>query len=222
MQPGDCKDCKGWEYKHFPDWQRIVCERSASLLTRLKSGALCTRKTSLDTRLAHGELFVDLTPASCPYFAGNYRGCPRSQCLTGYAVGIKSDKRVGCPPAMVAWEMAAFQKAIGDAVTALDAASLLEDLAADDKRANAIVAVAALFELFLRIHPYANGNGHAARLIVIAILGRCGFWPQRFYIEPRPGAADFLFGSDDPYTAAIAATRDGNREPLEQFILEMM
>lgn len=63
-------------------------------------------------------------------------------------------------------------------------------------------------EWFLRIHPYANGNGHAARIIVIAMLGRYGYWPSNWTIEPRPSAL--------PYDAMITQQRGGNPAFCEQ------
>ena len=79
----------------------------------------------------------------------------------------------------------------------------------------ATVAVAcAVFELFLRIHPYLNGNGHAGRFVLWAILSRYGYWPGRFRIDPRP--------PDPPYSELIVKYRNGVKEPLEQFVLHAL
>jgi len=75
-----------------------------------------------------------------------------------------------------------------------------------------LIAVACrIFELLLRIHPYVNGNGHAARFCLWAILGRYNYWPTQWPIEPRP--------NDPHYIPLIVAYRNGNREPLERYIL---
>jgi Fic family protein len=69
-----------------------------------------------------------------------------------------------------------------------------------------------VFEVFLRIHPYANGNGHAARFLIWCLLSRYGYWPKGWPIEPRP--------PDPPYTHLISEYRNGNWEPLEEFVLK--
>jgi Fic family protein len=74
-----------------------------------------------------------------------------------------------------------------------------------------VVVACMVFELFLRIHPYANGNGHAARFCTWAILGAFGYWPERWPIEPRP--------PDPPYTQLLVDYRNGNRVPLERYLL---
>jgi Fic family protein len=112
--------------------------------------------------------------------------------------------------------MKALEKLLSSAIHQLDADKQrpLVDLSDEDRRANAVALVSALFEQFLRIHPFANGNGHAARLLLIAMLGRSGYWLQRFRIEPRP--------PEPTYSEAIKASRDGNRAPLEQFVLSLL
>ena len=75
----------------------------------------------------------------------------------------------------------------------------------------AVVLACQVFELVLRIHPYVNGNWHVARFVLLAILGRYGYWPRDLTIDPRPGYPDYL--------AMIIAYRDGNPRPLEEFIL---
>jgi hypothetical protein len=47
--------------------------------------------------------------------------------------------------------------------------------------------------------------------LVWAILGRYGYWPERFRLDPRP---------DHPsYTQAILDYRNGNKDPLENYLL---
>jgi Fic family protein len=63
-----------------------------------------------------------------------------------------------------------------------------------------------VFDLFLQVHPYANGNGHVARFIMWALLGRYGFWPVRWPIEPRL--------KDPEYISMLLRHRNGDRRPF--------
>jgi Fic family protein len=105
-------------------------------------------------------------------------------------------------------------KNISDGIAALDEAGRLPNaqLSPNEKVLFAVVFACRVFETFLRVHPFANGNGHAARFLIWAILGRYGYWPTNWPIEPRP--------PDPPYTNLIMMHRNGNREPLERFVLQ--
>ncbi len=70
---------------------------------------------------------------------------------------------------------------------------------------------AAAFVYFLEIHPYADGNGHMARMMLIVILARFDIFLARWPIDPRP--------PDPPYSDLIARYRNGDRTGLELFIL---
>ncbi|MFC5351466.1 MULTISPECIES: Fic family protein [Azospirillum] len=80
-----------------------------------------------------------------------------------------------------------------------------------EKLYRSVRTVAALFVYFLEVHPYANGNGHMARFILIALLRRYGLFLSRWPIHPRP--------ADPPYSKCIALYRDGHPIHLEKFIL---
>jgi Fic family protein len=86
-------------------------------------------------------------------------------------------------------------------LAALDANILLSP----EQRLRYLVALAAhVFVAFLTIHPYANGNGHAARLIVWSVFGRYGHWPKNWPVEPRP--------TDPSYLQLIVLHRDAASE----------
>jgi hypothetical protein len=76
-----------------------------------------------------------------------------------------------------------------------------------------LVSLLCLFlELFLTIHPYANGNGHCGRLIVWIILVRYGFIPTNWPLDAKPPAP--------AYAKAISAYRDKNKLPLETLLMQ--
>ena len=107
------------------------------------------------------------------------------------------------------------EKVIRQSIASLDVGWEIPNakLTEDEKLLYSVASICRIFEKFLRIHPYANGNGHAARFIVWAVLGRFGYWPIRCPVEPKP---------DPPYTELIVTYRNGDTEPLEKFILSCL
>jgi fido (protein-threonine AMPylation protein) len=204
------KDCPGWEYDDVNGARDLIKGRAAAVLLRLRQDKVECTNTASETRTVHTELFQGLTPARCDYFAGHYRG-EDFRCLKNYRVQIAADPMVGRDPDTVIADVAGLAAIIQEGIADLDAFA-----AAGRSRPALLVhlvrVAARVFQIFLTIHPYANGNGHAARVLVCAILGRYGFWPSRWTVEPRP--------ADPPYSPAIAAHRRGKTEPLEKFLLD--
>jgi hypothetical protein len=203
-------DCPAWEYAAHPNRATIIPARVSRILVTLASGAVDTSSVATDTRPAHDQIFRELTPDRCEYYAGHYRG-EQFRCLVFYPVSVPADPRVGSPPSAVAFLMQELNNQIRIGLTALDANVLLTT----EQRLRYLVALASqAFVAFLTIHPYANGNGHAGRLIVWSILGRYGHWPKRWPVEPRP--------PDPPYSNLIVLHRNGNKEPLELYLLQTL
>jgi len=59
-------------------------------------------------------------------------------------------------------------------IAALDYATTGEDLRFGESADGGSVSQCRVFELFLRIHPYANGNDHVARFVVWGVLRSLG------------------------------------------------
>jgi hypothetical protein len=80
------------------------------------------------------------------------------------------------------------------------------------QRATYVVAFACrIFVEFLTIHPYANGNGHAARFCLVAILQRYGLLLTGWSIDPRPSP---------PYSELIFRHRRNEPHLLERAVLQ--
>lgn len=207
-------DCPDWEYEHHPLRQELLPSRTQEILRRLRLGTIDTLATAADSRPVHGFLFTGLTPTSCPYYAGHYRG-ELFHCLRYYGVKIRSDPRVGYPPEEVQHAMEQMEDRVRKGIGLLDAIHRLPEaqFPKAEKLVFTAVFAASVFEPWLRIHPYANGNGHAARFIVWAILGRYEYWPNQWPIDPRP---------DPPYGDALVRYRNGEREPLERLIIQSL
>ena len=208
-------DCPKWEYDNHPQREPILKTEIKSLLLDLRKRNIDSVHTAADTRVIHKRLFCNLTPPDASYYAGHYRG-EEFSCLKFNKVGIRGDPRVGYAPHLVPGHMMDLFRVIRASMVGLDSGFLLphSQLPMRDKILYAVIAVCKVFEQFLRIHPYVNGNGHAARFIIWAMLGRYGIWPIRFPVDPRP--------SDPPYTDCITAYRRGDPQPLERFVFQCL
>ena len=206
------QDCPAWEYSTHPQRNRLLPQRSTSLLLDLRRGDIEIFSLCCDTRPTHLYLFNGLTPPECPYYAGHYRG-ELFRCLEFYEVHVPGDQRVGENSSIVLISMNVMAQVIRDGITALDVANGLPNSHVPrwQKIYYLVVFSCRVFVEFLRIHPYANGNGHIGRFLIWGLLGRYGIWPRQWPLDKRP--------QDPPYSNLISEYRSGNREPLERFVL---
>lgn len=206
MYPPDCPE---WEYEDHPDRAAVLPRHCRELLLWLLDNQRKSENAACDTRPSHKQLFEELTPIGYEYYAGNYRGS-KYRCLEWYAVTVRDDPRVGLPPGAVAAAMLRCGAQLSEACRMLDEVHALPDhrCGPEYKLVATVRVVCAFLEDFLRVHPYANGNGHAARFAAWAILWRYGYWPRRWPLDERPD-----------YCELLTQYRDGYRDPLQQFVL---
>ena len=206
-------DCPPWEYRDHADSSRLIQDKLQQLLVRLRSARGDTLGVVADTRRLHRHLFLELTPTGYDYYAGNYRGSDL-RCLEYCPVTVPSDPRVGYLPQHVSSAMRRLGDALRSGIAGLDEGFALPNakLPRQTKLHFLVVFASRMFVQFLTIHPYVNGNGHIARLMVWAVLGRYGYWPKQWPIEPR---------TEDPqYVETIRAYRSGQPQQLEHYILK--
>jgi Fic family protein len=137
---------------------------------------------------------------------GEFRGPPR---LTG--IGAEIGAHRGTPSKDVAEQTQRFIEVAQTLLTALDKRFPADDLDAldiDGLRAVAEAAAWAHCE-WVRIHPFANGNGRTSRLIGNSILVRYGL-PPVFRLRPRP---------DGDYAAAAAAAMRGDHLQMTAYVI---
>jgi hypothetical protein len=125
------------------------------------------------------------------------------------AVMIPADPRVGVPANTVLERMTRLSASIRDGIAILD--RQVPITTKDHKRI--LFFICSVFVNFLTVHPYLNGNGHAARVILWCILRRYGFWPL-WQIDVHP--------PDPPYSELISRYRSGEKGPLEQYVLQWL
>ena len=204
-------DCPVFEYKHHPAYPDLLRNRTACLLQELRAGLIDTMETARDTRKVHLRLFANMTPDGHDYFAGHYRG-EDYRCLRNHPIYVGPD--TGWEPNTVPIRMNAFSKSVSEAIAALDAAVTIPaaQISRGEKLLHSVRVACMIFAHLCQIHPYANGNGHAARFCVWAILVRYGYWLAGWPIDPSP--------PDPPYTHLVRAYLSGDRDPLERQVLQ--
>jgi Fic family protein len=155
-------------------------------------------------------MFEKLTPAGEEYLAGNYRGAD-FKCLKFLSVSIADHP--GEKPELVKKKMDELAYRISSSVSRLDAMKSKQGKTVSEQEAAVVVVACNLFVTLSIVHPFANGNGHAGRLLLWAFLGRFGYWPKRWWTvdeRPIPNAE---------YAHLIAEYRAGRRAGLEQQVL---
>jgi hypothetical protein len=208
--------CPAWEYKDTPDCETVLRVRTAQIMRAVYYADPITMiRIIRDTRRVHELFFAGLTPTGFEYYAGNYRGSDHI-CLRSYEVMIAGDPRVGHLPGLVSRSMSEFIVEAQDTLSEIDRLYRISEnaLSKAGKLIRCAQLLAALFVYFLEIHPYANGNGHMGRLILIAGFRRQGLFVLGWPLHPRP--------ADPPYSDAIKQYRSGNKAPLERFILSCL
>jgi fido (protein-threonine AMPylation protein) len=206
------RGCPGWEYNKHASYPTALRAVLNDLLIELDASRLEAAVYGPDTRRIHDRLFKALTPRGYEYYAGHYRGSV--SCLRGYEVHPHGDPTTKYAPSADVEDLTEqLAVRIRQGLSELDRLWSQHDwVVSPQAKLVSIVAVAAeIFSVFLLIHPYADGNGHAARFIVWTLLQRYGFRPVRWTIDPRPTGL--------PYIDALRMFRAGNRAPLQQAII---
>ena len=133
-----------------------------------------------------------------PRHVGAFRGEPGLE-----RTGVKVGRLWGVHPSNVAQELRKFEQKLQAAVSRFDEALPIgNDLSGDE--VDAVIDLCAWAHAeWVRIHPFANGNGRTARLWANYLAMRYGL-PPFVSLRPRP---------DDGYEAAGARAMRGRWEP---------
>ncbi len=148
-----------------------------------------------------------------PYYAGEVRDTdPAFPELIGYEVMVGSAQ--GIPSADVPAALAAFEAGMQVVATQLDARLPVGTRPANAVDLRAVLVAAAIAHgEWIRIHPFANGNGRTARLWANWVVVRYGL-PVFISLRPRP--AGLL------YAGAAAASMRGDHGPMATAFLDML
>jgi fido (protein-threonine AMPylation protein) len=197
------EDPPGFEVVIEANVKRVLEEIASSVPTRLPP-------TVDRARYWHRELYEGI-PRPVDYYAGEIRDSDaRFPELIGYEVEVSGAP--GVPSAMVPAALERFQAAAQAASARLDAEidpSSPETAALTSVQLHGVFTLCAfLHGEWVRIHPFANGNGRTARLWANWGALRYGL-PPFVTVKPRPG---------HPYAAAgMASMRGDHRVALAVF-----
>jgi hypothetical protein len=130
-------------------------------------------------RIWQQTLMRGLTPPN-PVYVGRFRG---EAGLEG--IGVRIGQYSGTPSQSVAGELQTFERALQRAIAALDRAIEPGQVPNADQLAAVIDLCAWAHSGWVRIHPFANGNGRTARLWANYIAMRYDL-PAFVRLRPRP------------------------------------
>jgi Fic/DOC family len=191
-----------------PSWQEddpenlpLIQGNVAQLITELSTTAAdrvlltCEELCRWHTRLYAG---CEVPVAG---YVGHLRGDPVVKELIDYEVGLGARledgnlEKMGVWARQVADEIDAVLAGLGAVFAELDARLPVGKSPTTPEEVLAVISFAALAHgECLRAHPFANGNGRIARLLVAFICLRYGL-PMFLHIKPRPESDDYIRAS---------------------------
>ena len=184
-----------------------LTENLVGVLRRARAAAFRRDAPSLeDARVWHRDMMAGLRVPR-PSHVGRFRG---EAGLDTYRVRVGVHK--GVAPDDVGGALARFQQTLQSAVAALDDRYPSGQALDADGLAAVIDLCGWAHAEWIRIHPFANGNGRTARIWANALLMRYGL-PPVMRLRPRP---------NDGYGEAGAAAMTGDWTPTAALIRRML
>lgn len=197
------------------DWDQNSPRLSQNLKSVLRSLRRQARaRAPIDVQLAkswHAQIMNGLNVPD-PQYVGAFRGEPGLE-----SIGVRIGTHEGSPPAQVSAELQSFQAHLVAAIEYLDEV-LPPGTVPDTNTLTAILDVCAFAHAeWVRIHPFANGNGRTARLWANLIAMRYGL-PPFVRLRPRPAGDAYAQAGADAMTGKWENTADVFRDMLDDFL----
>lgn len=193
-----------WNADDPADQERLR-ENSREVLRRAVDSARDRVAPSVALAKGWHRGFYEGCSLPVPYYAGEIRDAdPTYPELIDYEVSV--GRRQGIPARRVPQELSQFEARMEQAVAALDAEIPSGRSPADVGSLGSVLTLAASAHgEWVRIHPFANGNGRTARVWANWCLVRYGL-PVVVRLKPRPDG--------DAYALAALASMDGDHRPM--------
>ncbi|WP_127497120.1 Fic family protein [Actinoplanes solisilvae] len=205
-----------------PDWHEHpddipTIANNVALLDAKISGAKGAREPfSLElVRSWHAEIHRDCRHVPSPAYVGNFRGSEHPHLAT---CNVVFGPFLGTPPDRVGEALRGFSLSLTQRLARLDASMPTSADATPSRLNPALECTAQHYALWLRIHPFVDGNGRTARVLANWILTR--YWqPLIFPGRPPVDRANLIAASAaavDPSTDdSSALTRFMRRRLVE-------
>ncbi len=160
----------------------------------------------------HRRIYQDVR-LPVPYYAGEPRDSdPEFPELFGYEVHVGRQR--GVPSRLVPQQLARFGAAMHRAVSVLDTVIPEDRRPADEEQLRSVLTLCAYAHgEWVRIHPFANGNGRTARLWANWCALRYGI-PPFVRLKPRPEGG--------LYATAAALSMRGDHQVMIAVFAELL
>jgi fido (protein-threonine AMPylation protein) len=193
-----------------PSWQEdnpknlsLIQENAAQLMAELRATATKRTMPTGDKLCRwHSRLYAGCDVPVAGYI-GHFRGDPAIPELLDYEVGLGARLQDGNLEKMGVWgrhvghEMNAVLAGLHAVFAELDERLLVGKSPSTPDEILTVISFAALAHgECLRVHPFANGNGRIARLLVAFICLRYAL-PMFLHVKPRPESEDYIRASRD-------------------------
>lgn len=204
------ENCADWGYDTHPDRQGLR-QRCSRLTNAISQRCSTFDRFKFDTRPGHAFLFGGMAPGQCSCIVGEYRGTASCAPLANCRVTAGADRMVGLDPLLVATHMRLLEEQCAALLHVHQ--HWLATKGSTQSPRNALLRfvtlLAIVLEKFLTIHPYMDGNGHSARLLIYTIMARGGYAPRNWDIDAK-----------QPYGEALSQHRRGKPGALQAFLLQ--
>jgi fido (protein-threonine AMPylation protein) len=168
----------------------------------------------------HTRIYSGVSSVPSPEYLGAFRGAGAD--LADYEVVLvdRAGRVVaaGVPAADVGAELAAFAASVLQAVRSLDAVITVGSAPTTNEELLAVIQLAALVHEWVRVHPFANGNGRTARTWANWVALRYGL-PPFVRIKPRP---DGLLYARAAYLSMGGGGAGPNHDLTVQVFLDLL
>jgi fido (protein-threonine AMPylation protein) len=197
-----------WDNDRPADTQRLALNVK-TVLRRIVAEAPVRMEPSVAmAQQWHRDLYRGIE-LPVPYFAGEVRDSDhRFPELFGYEVQV--GEHLGVSSIDVPDALAAFENAFTGAVEVVDEQIFEADVTGESAELY-VTLVAVTHGEWIRLHPFANGNGRTARLWTHWLAARYDL-PPLLRVKPRP--------DDEMYGMAAGASMTGDHTPMRAWLLE--
>lgn len=202
-----------------PGTEAVIAGNLPSIYTQLAAEAQTRPVPSLDLAMSWHQQLYDGVPVPSPSYIGNPRDTdPSHPDLIEYEVGV--GQKQGVPSQLVPGELARFIDSLQKAVATFDQAFPCGHPPSNDTDVLAVgELMARAHSEWVRIHPYANGNGRTARIWANWIAVRYGL-PPFVRIKPRP--AGLLYERASAAAMGTPPSFQGDHQPTVAVFVDML